>query len=353
LIVPRDFPTIQTAVDAAAPGDTISVKSGTYTEEVVIGKDLNLRGAGAGATIIKAPATLTPYAVNLRNGIPPTAIVRISHGAHVRISGLTVSGPVPCGSVNGIAVVQAATLALSDARVSDILPGAASCPAPPSGRAVGFGLPPYIEIEGARGSTAFGQVTHVVVDGFQTVGLTVVGPFGVPPSSVAFADNVITAGGDTVFPTEQFGIAATLNAVMQVTGNTVSGGVCTFPGCGPDPIFEFQAMGIEVAGAPAGTRIADNHVSGSDVGVYQLGSPNCCQINDNTLQDNRFFGIVIQDGNGTTSGNTISGGQIGIGVVADAVDTVGVLRGDHITGTTVAPVREIQCCGFTATAILK
>jgi parallel beta-helix repeat protein len=133
----------------------------------------------------------------------------------------------------------------------------------------------------------------------------------------------------------------------------VSGGVCTIPGCGPDPITEFQSMGIEVGGAPAATRISDNHVSGADVGVYQLGSPNCCQISDNTLQDNRFFGIVIQDGDGTTSENTISGGQIGIGVVADAVDTVGVLRGDHITGTTVAPVREIQCCGFTATAIVK
>jgi len=71
------------------------------------------------------------------------------------------------------------------------------------------------------------------------------------------------------------------------------------------------------------------------------------------LTDNRFFGVVIQDGDGTTSDNRISGGQVGIGVVADFVDTVGVLRGDHITGTTVAPVREIQCCGFTATAIVK
>jgi pectin methylesterase-like acyl-CoA thioesterase len=43
LVVPRDFPTIQAAVDAAAPGDTINIQSGIYTEEVVIGKDLNLR----------------------------------------------------------------------------------------------------------------------------------------------------------------------------------------------------------------------------------------------------------------------------------------------------------------------
>src|SRR6266700_3938311 len=89
IVVPRDFPTIQAAVDAAAPGDTINVKAGTYTEEVVIGKDLNLRGAGIGATVIKSPATLTPYAVDVRNGSPFTAIVRVGHGAHVRISELT------------------------------------------------------------------------------------------------------------------------------------------------------------------------------------------------------------------------------------------------------------------------
>jgi hypothetical protein len=62
---------------------------------------------------------------------------------------------------------------------------------------------------------------------------------------------------------------------------------------------------------------------------------------------------VIQDGDGETRQNRISGGQTGIGVVADAVDTVDVLRGDHISGTTIAPVREIECCWFTATAIVK
>jgi pectin methylesterase-like acyl-CoA thioesterase len=48
IVVPRDFPTIQAAVNAAAPGSTINIKSGTYTEEVVIAKDLNLR--------VRAPA---------------------------------------------------------------------------------------------------------------------------------------------------------------------------------------------------------------------------------------------------------------------------------------------------------
>lgn len=347
IVVPRDFPTIQAAVDAAAPGDTIIVKAGTYTEEVVIAKDLTLRGAGAGATVIKSPATLTPYAVNLRNGQSLTAIVRIGNGAHVRMSGFTVSGPIPCGTVLGVSAVQAATLDLSDSRVSDMRPATTTCSFA-SDRSVVFGLPPFMQIDGELGSTANGRVTEVAIDSFLNVGLVATGP----PSRVTFADNVVTTGSPQ-YPTEQIGINVNLGAVAQVTGNTVSGGVCNFSGCGPDPINEFQAAGIVVGPGGNGSTIADNHVSGSDVGIYQVGSPNCCTISQNTLTDNRFFGIVIQDGDGTTSQTTISGGQIGIGVVADAVDTVGVLRGDTITNTSVAPVKAIECCGFTATAIVK
>jgi len=42
--VPDDYPTIQEAVDAANPGDTIIVKSGTYYENVVLNKSLTLQG---------------------------------------------------------------------------------------------------------------------------------------------------------------------------------------------------------------------------------------------------------------------------------------------------------------------
>src|SRR5436309_5876492 len=160
IVVPRDFPTIQAAVDAAVPGDTITVKGGIYTEEVVIGKDVNLRGAGIGATIIRSPATLTPYAVDVIRGIPFTAIVRVAHGAHVRISGLTISGPVPCGFVIGVVAVQSATLELTGARVSDILPDTTTCSAA-TARSVQFGLGDHALIDGERGTTASGRVAGV------------------------------------------------------------------------------------------------------------------------------------------------------------------------------------------------
>ena len=353
IIVPRDYPTIQAAIDAAAPGDTINIRSGTYTEEVVIDKDLDLRGAGAASTIIRSPATLTPFAFDL-SGVPTFAIVRVAHGAHARISGLTVRGPDPCGFVTGIAVVQSANLDLTDARVSDIWPATTTCAAA-AGFSVQFGLGDRTVIDGRRGTDASGRVTGVVVDGFLDTGLRAAAPyppFGETPTRVRFADNIVTGGVPPV-PAQQFAIRIFLNAAAQVTGNTVSGGVCTIPGCGPDPIFNFQAMGILANRSIPGSTIADNQVSGSDVGIFALFSPDCCKISNNTLQDNRFFGIVIRDGDGETLGNTITGGQVGIGVVARSVNTVGVLRGDLISGTTVAPVREIDCCGFTATAIIK
>jgi len=56
IIVPDDYPTIQEAINAANPGDTIIVKSGTYTENVKVNKDhLNIRSEnGMEATIVQA-----------------------------------------------------------------------------------------------------------------------------------------------------------------------------------------------------------------------------------------------------------------------------------------------------------
>ena len=47
LDVPADHATIQLAIDAAASGDTIRIKSGTYIENLVVsGKQVHLKGVG-------------------------------------------------------------------------------------------------------------------------------------------------------------------------------------------------------------------------------------------------------------------------------------------------------------------
>ena len=50
--VPRQFSTIQSAIDAAVNGNTICVGPGTYNEDVSINKSIQLSGSGAPKTII-------------------------------------------------------------------------------------------------------------------------------------------------------------------------------------------------------------------------------------------------------------------------------------------------------------
>ena len=57
IIVPDDYPTIQQAINAANPGDTIFVRAGTYYEHVVINKTVSLIGEDRNTTIIDGNMT--------------------------------------------------------------------------------------------------------------------------------------------------------------------------------------------------------------------------------------------------------------------------------------------------------
>ncbi|MGH8488597.1 MAG: right-handed parallel beta-helix repeat-containing protein [Gammaproteobacteria bacterium] len=355
IVVPRDFPTIQAAVDAAPSGATIKVSPGTYTEEIVITRDLRVEGAGVGATILQSPATLTPFAVfvsNVPTETPLGAVVRITNGAKVRMFGFTVTGPVPCAvEAQGIVVVEGARLTLAESHITRMRPE----PADPStcnpGNGIRIGFPAAFRIGSQFGSTGHGKITDVIIDRYQGDGIGVGGPPGGAASTATISHTVILEGTG-VTNTSQ-GIAIRQNAVARVTENIVAGNVCTAPFCGPDPLNDFQSAGIVAFDvSPSSVEILDNHIFANEIGIAQVASPHCCTISANRVSNNRFFGIVIADGDGTTSGNTITGGRVGIGVIATTVDTVGVLQGDRIRRASMAPVQELECCGFTATAIV-
>jgi len=355
IVVPRDFPTIQAAVDAALPGATIKVSRGTYTEEIVITKDLHVEGAGVGATILQSPATLTPFAAFLSDEFPEVplgAVVRVANGAKVRMFGFTVTGPVPCAvHAQGIVVVEGARLTLAEAHITPMLPEPepSTCNAS-SGIRIGF--PTAFRVGSQLGSTGHGKITDVIVDRYLGNGIGVGGPPGGAASTATISHSVILGGTSLVQSHE--GITIRQNAVARVTENIVAGNTCTTPFCGPDPITDFQSSGIVVTDVGASSvKILDNHIFANDIGIYQAASPHCCTISGNRVSHNRFFGIAIQDGDGRTSGNTITGGRVGIAVVAGTADTVGVLQGDRIRRASVAPVQALECCGFTATAIVE
>jgi len=83
------------------------------------------------------------------------------------------------------------------------------------------------------------------------------------------------------------------------------------------------------------------------VGISVAENSKCCDVHDNKLKDNRFFGLTLVDGEHTSSQDKISGGSIGIAAISFGVRTVATLVNDKIIGATT-PTQELSCCGGTA-----
>lgn len=83
LVVPDNFPTIQAAIDASSPGDTIIVKSGTYVENLTLNKAITLTAESFDSsdpthntTVIDGGVGSLIPVISIPNGISPMPVVR-------------------------------------------------------------------------------------------------------------------------------------------------------------------------------------------------------------------------------------------------------------------------------------
>jgi hypothetical protein len=221
------FNTIQAAVTASNPGDTIIVCPGGYAEQVTVNKDLTLTGSSA---TIQAPGTLTG----------DLNIVDITNGATVTMSDFTVSGPGSggCGSIHtGIAVLGGATLHLSNTTVRNVRD------TPFSGCQNGEG----VRVGTPRGSSTpdvgHATIDNVVATGYQKNGIVVA---GVDSSAQITNSTTVGAGPTTVIG--QNGIEVVNGATAQVNTNVIKDDYYTPKNVTACGLLLINAGGVQASG---------------------------------------------------------------------------------------------------------
>ncbi len=290
---PGCFATIQAALDAAHDGDTINVGAGTFQGGITIRKDVQLVGAGAGATTIQgggpvitvgefvgpggpAQPTVSISRVTITGGlvdsegvaagggvaIPfpgpgvPVATVAISDSViarnRVSPSGLfppgPFCGPTPCAVAWGGGIDNSGTLTLTDTRVIDNVAGSTPTDASAATLSQGGGIRSH------PGATL--TLSHSVVSGNR---------------SATSPPNGVFAGGG--------GIDA--NGVLTIEGSEISGNTVELSSSSPGSIFngtaaESESGGIEIeegaSATIASSSVEDNSVTGLNSGGDLLSS---------------------------------------------------------------------------------
>lgn len=208
------FGDIQSAVDAAEPGDTILVCPGSYNEQVsVVGIDhLTIRGSGIGQTILR-PTDVEENSTGVLNPFPVAAIIVVTDATGVSVQDLTVDGNLadegagnpPCLTAGYFAGVyyRNSSGTLKNTRVTNIGSGS-RCTA------------------GLNVASGFDSVADVVVQGntfdhYGNLGLNC----GGPNSKCTVRDNTFTGLGP-VSDQIQAGVIFRLGAGGEISGNTIT-----------------------------------------------------------------------------------------------------------------------------------
>ena len=265
------FSSIQAAVTAASPGDSIKVCPGTYTEQVKITKDdLKLFSRNPLDAVIKAPPAMSD----------PKAIVEIDGATGVTVRDFTITGPGggPCDSLRyGVFVGGSAGDDTSAeirhnhiTRIHDNPPGGCQ-----NGNAVQVGR----QFIGRIGSA---DVVDNTIDAYQKTGVVVDGD----GSTARVRNNTIDGLGSVNF-IAQNGVQVSRDAVGEVRHNEIT-----------DNLFApqtFASAGVLLFQADPATEVSHNTILRNDEGVY-LSDQHGGTVTHNESSDSTFDGFGVVDG---------------------------------------------------------
>jgi parallel beta-helix repeat protein len=276
------YPTVQSAVNAAAAGDRINVCPGTYTEQVTLpaGKDnILLRSVVHWQAVIKAPPDNPLDLVK--------AIVRVNGAQGVTILAFTITGPGSggCNSLRyGVRVDNGGSADILGNHITDIR----DAPPPPtvSGCQNGVAILVGRQFEMTTGSA---RIIGNVIENYQKNGPTVDNA----GSHAEIAHNRILGVGPTA-TNAQNGVQVSRGATAEISHNFIAGNIYTLP--------DFAASGVLIF--QSGVVLADhNTVSANDLGITSeddFGTAAGSVTSYNLVRASTYDGISLFPGTNTT-----------------------------------------------------
>jgi parallel beta-helix repeat protein len=285
------FTTIQAAIAAAAVGDTITVCSGTYAEQLRFdpGKDgLTLRAQFAQDVMLTPPDALVNF-----DGL---ALITVHGARQITIEGLHLRGPIPIDlcvptPLSGVLVEAGGAVTVRQTRITAI---EATDPAVRAGHcSPGYGIL-------VRAPTPEPRTTATLianqVEQYLTSGIRVEGA----GAAATMQQNQIRSS-DSPAPSGRAGIAVGQGATAMIADNEIGSQGRAGPGLGEAP-----TVGIRLT-AVSGVQVRDNRVTGSDQGIA-LTETTASTLRANQLQDYRTYGIALVDG---AARNTLADNRLG------------------------------------------
>ncbi|MCB9899451.1 MAG: right-handed parallel beta-helix repeat-containing protein [Planctomycetes bacterium] len=308
LLVPAQYPTIQAAIDAASPGDTVLVGPGTYLERIdFLGKDVVLQSSdGPEVTILDGDTGLgSGSVVTFANGETQAAV----------LSGFTVRGGHqggPAGDGGGVLCLGASPSLLGNIIRDNVAErGGAICCLSASPRIEGNALLANWSAvdDGGGGGTIWCEdsaalILHNTIEGNASLfhgspGIQLEGSPDVLIAGNTIRDNGSMSGSGGAIACRS-GSSATIRA-NRIEGNYAAGpggGIAVF-GC--DPVIDSNLV-LENA----------TDQSGFEAGGGIFCSASAAQIVANTIRANHVAsgggaGLALVDFTGSVVGNVLAG----------------------------------------------